>query len=139
MSVHGNRGLTTLHVMGDAPIEPGTGSSADTPPLVGRTFVSTEVRGRALVPGSTVRITFREGGLAAKAGCNTLFGSATWAGGVLAAPMLASTMMACSPDLMDQDTWLAELLQSNPVLRLEASALTIGDSGYGLVLAETEA
>lgn len=125
--------------MGDAPIEPGTGSDADAPPLVGRTFASTEVRGRDPVPGSTVRITFREGGLAAKAGCNTLFGSATWTGGVLAAPMLASTMMACSPELMGQDTWLAELLQSNPALTLDASTLTLGDGGYGLVLVETEA
>jgi heat shock protein HslJ len=125
--------------MGDAPIEPGTESGPDTHPLVGRTFVSTDMRGRAPVPGSTVRITFREGGLAAKAGCNTLFGSATWTGGVLAAPMLASTMMACSPELMDQDTWLAELLQSEPSLTLDASTLTLGDGTYGLVLVETDA
>ena len=125
--------------MGDVPIEPGTDSSADPLSLVGRTFVSTEMRRRAPVPGSTVRITFRDGGLAAKAGCNTLFGSATWTGGVLAAPMLASTMMACSPELMDQDTWLAELLQSGPSLALDATTLTLGGGGYGLVLTETEA
>lgn len=125
--------------MGDAPMEQGTDGRADGPPLVGRTFVSTQTHGQALVPGSTVRITFRDGGLAAKAGCNTLFGSATWTGGVLAAPMLASTMMACSPELMAQDTWLAELLQSEPALALDGHTLTLGDAASGLVLVETEA
>lgn len=91
------------------------------PDLAGRTFVSVRSRGWALVAGSVMRLTFREDGIAVRAGCNTLFGSASWTGGVLSAPVLASTMMACSPDLMDQDAWLAELLQGGPAIVLEGS------------------
>ncbi|MBX9245498.1 META domain-containing protein, partial [Actinotalea ferrariae] len=83
-----------------------------TPDLVGRTFLATTTPGHQLVEGSTVRIAFDKGHLSARAGCNTLFGSARWTGGVLEAPTLASTMMACAPELMDQDTWLAGLLSS---------------------------
>lgn len=111
----------------------------DAPELVGRTFVSVRSPGRALVDGSVVRITFRQDAVAARAGCNTLFGSASWAGGVLTAPVLASTMMACSPDLMAQDAWLAELLQGGPAIALDGVTLTIGDAASGLVLVEETA
>ncbi|MCL3861906.1 META domain-containing protein [Actinotalea sp. K2] len=125
--------------MGSPPVEPGNDGGADAPPLAGRTFASVETHGRSLVAGSAVRLTFGVDGLAAQAGCNTLFGSATWTNGTLVAPVLASTMMACSPELMTQDTWLAELLRSSPALALEGRRLTIGDSTSGLVLVETEA
>jgi heat shock protein HslJ len=124
--------------MDDRRIAPGTDGEPDAPPLAGRTFVSTSAFGRPLVPGSTVRITFREGGLAATAGCNTLFGSAGWTEGVLAAPTLASTMMACAPELMAQDEWLAVLLQSRPAIELDGRTLTIGDGSTGLLLVEAE-
>lgn len=118
---------------------PGTDGGADAPRLAGRTFVSTATRGRTLVPGTTVRVTFRDGGLAVRAGCNTLFGPAGWAEGILAAPALASTMMACAPELMAQDEWLAALLQSRPAIELDGRTLTIGDASTGLLLVEAEA
>lgn len=118
-------------------------SSADgqnrTPDLDGRTFVSTQAHGRDLVEGTKVIITFDEDHLSASAGCNTLFGGATWTDGVLEAPALASTMMACSPDRMAQDTWLGDLLASSPAITLDGATLTIGDTTNGLVLVETEA
>lgn len=121
----------------------GIASTADgssrTPDLVGRTFLSTETPGHDLVAGSQVRLSFDEGHLSARAGCNTLFGSATWTGGVLEAPQLASTMMACPPDLMAQDAWLGDLLSSSPAISLDGSTPTIGDATNGLVLVETEA
>lgn len=110
-----------------------------TPDLVGRTFVSTDAHGRTLVESSTVTITFDEGHLSANAGCNTLFGGASWAGGTLDAPQLASTMMACTPALMDQDAWLGELLASGPTITLDGDTLTIGDTTSGLVLREVTA
>lgn len=124
--------------MGGSPLAPGADGRAEAPRLAGRTFVSAAARGRALVPGTTVRITFREGGLAVRAGCNTLFGSASWAGGTLRAPALASTMMACSPELMAQDEWLATLVQSGPSIRVDGRTLTIGDASSGLQLVEAD-
>lgn len=110
-----------------------------TPELEGRTFVSTQAHGRDLVEGTQVSLTFDEGHLSARAGCNTLFGGASWTDGVLEAPRLASTMMACSPDRMAQDTWLGDLLASSPTITLDGSTLTIGDTTKGLVLVEAEA
>ncbi len=121
----------------------GFASTADgsdrTPDLVGRTFVSTATPGHELVDGSTIRLTFDEGHLSARAGCNTLFGGASWTDGVLEAPTLASTMMACAPELMEQDTWLIELLSSSPAIDLDGTTLTIGDADAGIVLVEAEA
>ncbi|WP_199422861.1 META domain-containing protein [Actinotalea solisilvae] len=121
----------------------GIASTADgssrTPDLVGRTFVSTDTPGHDLVAGTEVRLAFDEGHVSARAGCNTLFGGATWTDGVLEAPQLASTMMACSPDRMAQDAWLGDLLASGPALTLDGATLTIGDADNGLVLVETEA
>lgn len=113
-----------------------TGGTPTTPDLAGRTFASTEVAGHELVPGTSVRITFEEGHLSATAACNTVFGSAQWSDGVLEAGPLASTMMACSPELMAQDAWLAELLEAGPTIALDGSTLTISGETSTLVLAE---
>lgn len=122
--------------MDAAPTADGTDAGPD---LTGRTFVSTATRGHDLVDGSTVRLSFAEGRLSARAGCNSLFGGATWAGGVLEAPILASTMMACAPELMDQDTWLVTLLSSSPPISLDGSTLTIGGPDAAIVLVEVAA
>ncbi len=105
-----------------------------TPDLAGRTFVGVTSRGRALVPGSTVRLTFDAGRLTVRAGCNTMFGEATWTDGVLDAGRLASTRMACPPELMAQDDWLAALLTSRPTIALVGADLLVGDETAGLVL-----
>ena len=81
----------------------------------GITFVATEVTGaHTIVPGSTITLTFERGPLSARAGCNSMFGQYTITGGVLNAPQLASTLMACDDALMAQDTWLAAFLASSP-------------------------
>lgn len=132
-------GLVALLVsIGIATTASGSGSAAP-PDLAGRTFVATETPGHELVAGSTLRIAFDEDQLSATAGCNTLFGAATWTHGVLEAPALASTMMACAPELMAQDAWIVDLLSSNPEISLDGATLTIGDADSGLVLVETEA
>ncbi len=116
-----------------------SGSTAGTPDadLADRVFLSTEARGRTLVPGTQVQVTFSRDSVSVQAGCNTLVGQATWDGGVLAvaAPM-ASTMMACSEELMSQDEWLAGFFAASPRVRLDGTTLTLGDGSEGLVLAE---
>jgi heat shock protein HslJ len=88
--------------------------------------VATEVTGaHTLVPGSTITLTFERGALSARAGCNSMFGQYTIAGGVLNAPQLASTLMACDDALMAQDTWLAAFLASSPTWTYQNGALTL--------------
>ncbi|MFD1507529.1 META domain-containing protein [Georgenia yuyongxinii] len=113
----------------------GVGVAEGGPDLVGKAFVSTEVRGHDLVADSQVRLIFGEDTISAVAGCNTLSGGASWDGGTLAVDdALATTMMACSGELMDQDAWLEQLLLSGPTLNLDGETLTVGDDADGLTL-----
>lgn len=112
--------------------------SAASVDLEGRTFTSTDVTGHELVEGSAITLAFEDGQVSARAGCNTLFGGATWDGGTLEiTDQLASTMMACDDALMDQDDWLAEFLTSSPAVMLdEAGTLTLGDDDVVITLTE---
>jgi len=92
----------------------------------GITFVATEVTGaHTIAPGSSITLTFERGSLSARAGCNSMFGKYTISGGVLSAPQLASTMMACDEALMAQDAWLAAFLASSPTWNFENGTLTL--------------
>lgn len=77
--------------------------------------------------GQTISVTFVDGSISINAGCNTLFGEATWAGGeiTLATETLASTMMACSEPLMAQDQALIAFFSSSPTWSLSGSTLTL--------------
>jgi heat shock protein HslJ len=115
------------------------GCSSGSDGLEGRTFTATEVRGHDLVEGSEITLTFEDGQVSANAGCNTLFGDASWDGGTLdIEAALASTMMACDDALMAQDEWLGDLLTSDPALSLAGTTLTLGDDSAGLTLTEEE-
>jgi heat shock protein HslJ len=103
--------------------------------LDGQSFVATEVTGsHTQVPGSTITLAFEGGSLSANAGCNSMAGRYTLAGGKLTAPQLASTMMACEQALMDQDTWLAQFLASGPTYTLAGDTLTLTIGTDTLVL-----
>jgi heat shock protein HslJ len=103
--------------------------------LDGQSFVATEVTGsHTQVPGSTITLAFEGGSLSANAGCNSMAGRYTLAGGKLTAPQLASTMMACEQALMDQDAWLAQFLASGPTYTLAGDTLTLTNGTDTLVL-----
>lgn len=105
--------------------------------LNGREFTSTEVRGHSLVDGTSVRLTFEEDGISAQAGCNTIFGGASWADGVLTSDgQLAMTMMGCDGDLAAQDQWLSDFLASEPSIALDGDTLVLGDDTEGITLTE---
>lgn len=99
--------------------------------LDGKTFTSqTLVIDGAEVPaadGQTINVSFADGSISVNAGCNTLFGQASWADGQieLAAPTLASTMMACSEPLMAQDQLLITFFSSSPSWSLAGETLTV--------------
>jgi heat shock protein HslJ len=128
-----------------------TSTTATTPPTTaaaasaadsirGKTYVSTDVQGFTLVPGSEVRVTFDGDNVSANAGCNTL--ASTWSleGDVLVVPPMAQTQMACTPTaLMDQDTWLHAVLTSRPTLAVDGDKLAIMAQGATLAMIDQAA
>jgi len=115
----------------------GSGAAGAASDLSGKTLVAKEVTGSySIVPGSTISITFENGTLAARAGCNNMFGQYTVSGNVLNAPQLASTMMACEEALMNQDAWLAAFLASSPTWNYSGGTLTLTNGTDTIALTE---
>lgn len=110
---------------------------AGTGNLAGRTFLSTKIEGRDLVPGSRVRVTFDVGRIAAHAGCNSMGGSVAIVDGRLVLDGLATTEMACDPALMDQDAWLAGFLDGAAVT-VAGDTLTLAKDAVTLTLLDRE-
>jgi len=105
-----------------------TGGAAADPAdsLDGKTFVATDVTGsHTLAPGSTISLTFTDGRISAKGGCNNMSGTYSTTGAVLTVGPLVSTMMACEQALMDQDTWLNTFLSSSPTWTYQDGVLTL--------------
>jgi heat shock protein HslJ len=114
----------------------GTSSSAGGSPsgaasdLNGQTFVTTGDRsvvgGPTLVPGSQLRLSFTSNGFSASAGCNTMSGSGgVQDGSLVVNGALSQTEMACSPALMKQERWWADLLASTPNVEATDGALAM--------------
>ena len=115
----------------------GSAASGFPQQLNGVTLVATGVTGgHAIVPGSTISLTFENGSLSARAGCNNMFGPYTVTGDTLTAPQLASTMMACDEALMKQDTWLSAFLASSPTWTYAAGTLTLTSGTDTIALAQ---
>ena len=103
----------------------------------GRSFLSTTITGRALVPGSRVRLSFEDGRIGASAGCNSMGGSYAVDGGRLVVGALAMTEMGCDPALMDQDAWLGGFLDG-AFVTLAGDMLTLAKDGVTLTLLDRE-
>ncbi len=112
--------------------------------LEGHTFVGDDVsvddQPYSLVKGSELRITFGNRDIGAQAGCNSMGADASWGGGVLVVDgkSLVMTEMGCDPALMQQDTWIADILTSKPTLSQSGSTLTITSAGTVIVLTDEE-
>jgi heat shock protein HslJ len=120
------------------------GSDAPPPadPLRGHTFLSTAITVAGadypLAAGTRVSLQFTDDGrLLASAGCNTLNGQIDVAQQKLSGE-LGMTAMGCAPELMAQDTWLAELLGAEPAWRLDGPELTVTSGQTELTLVERE-
>jgi heat shock protein HslJ len=103
--------------------------------IEGRTFLSTSVTGRALVPGTTVRLSFNDGRLGATAGCNQMGGPYTVTADRLTLGSMMSTEMGCDPALMAQDGWLSTFLGGASVA-LAGDALTLAKDGVTMNLTD---
>jgi heat shock protein HslJ len=90
-----------------------------------------------LVAGSQVRLWFGGGQVGASAGCNSMGGPYTIVGDRIVARQLSTTEMACDPALMNQDRWLAGLLDG-ATITLAGDELTLAKDGVGLILLDRE-
>jgi len=89
----------------------GSGAAGTAADLTGKTLVAKEVTGSyAIVPGSTISLTFQNGSLAARA--------------------------ACDEALMNQDTWLAAFLASSPTWTYSGGTLTLTNGTDTIALTE---
>ena len=116
----------------------GSGSGGDLPAaLDGRTFLSTEVVGYELAPGSRLRLTFDGESLGASGGCNSIGGTYRIEGGKLVADQLMTTEMACEEPLMAQDAWLIGLLAGS-LIGLADDTLTLQQEGIRVTFRDRE-
>ena len=88
-----------------------------------------------MVPGSTITLTFEDGNVTVRAGCNTMFGGASVEDGRLVVSTMGGTEMACEQPLMDQDTWMSEFLTSSPAVAVEGDTLTLTGNDATIELA----
>ncbi len=110
----------------DAPVE-----------LDGRSFVATELEGLEIAEGSQVLITFTDGSMAVEAGCNTQTAGYEVTDGVLVLTgELASTMMACDEPLEAQDTFMADLVTSEPTVELDGDQLVLSGADTSATFTE---
>lgn len=125
----------------------GQSGAAAPPPeaggIWGRTFVSAPAaageESRRLVGGTSLRLGFQSGGVTAEAGCNHLTGRAALDGDRLVVSDVGTTMMACTPELMDQDAWLTAFLQGRPRWRLDGDTLVLSAGTTRLRLVDIRA
>jgi heat shock protein HslJ len=103
----------------------------------GRTFLSTAVEGRTLVPGSTVRLSFKDGQLGINAGCNHMGGAYSITDGKLVAGQMMMTDMACQEPLMKQDTWVGSFL-GGAAVTLDGATLTLKNGEVTMTLTDRE-
>jgi heat shock protein HslJ len=101
--------------------------------LDGRTFLSTDLQGATLVPGTQIRLMFADGGLNANGGCNTMGGAYSIDGDRLRTSQMSMTEMGCDEPRMQQDQWLGGLL-GDVTFTLDGDTLTLTDGTIRLTL-----
>ena len=113
-----------------------TVASAGTGPLAGQTFTATALPDHgALVPGTRIELRFTEDGrLVANAGCNTVSGRVTTAGGRLDTAELSITELGCDPPRHEQDQRLSAFLAAAPSWRLDGDTLVLSAAGTTMTL-----
>jgi heat shock protein HslJ len=116
-----------------------SGGAPTAPPrsVDGHTYLSTDLQGAALVPGTRIRLAFAVGRLTASGGCNTMSGAYAIDGDRLTTGGLSMTEMACDEPRMQQDQWLARLL-AGVTITLDGDTLTLADGTVRLTLVDKE-
>jgi heat shock protein HslJ len=118
-------------------------SSSSVPPSVaatgvdGKTYLSTAIEGATLVPGTRIRLAFKDGSLSANAGCNQMAGAYTISAGRLTTNGMSTTEMGCDQARMQQDEWLARLL-GGATITLSGDTLTLTEGPIRVTLLDRE-
>lgn len=120
-----------------AACSPGATPSPSALTVNGKIYLSTDVQGAVLVPGTRIQLTFKDGNLNAHGGCNSMGGAYTIDGDRLKTTQMAMTYMACDEPRMQQDDWLARLL-GDVALTLVGDTLTLSDGTITLTLLDRE-
>ena len=99
--------------------------------LGGAAWLLEDLAGRGVIDNSRTTLQFlADGKVAGSGGCNRYSGSVTLKGSLITFTPLASTMMACAPALMDQEThFFAALTQADTVAYDKTGALLIQVKG----------
>ncbi|MGE3588776.1 MAG: META domain-containing protein [Ilumatobacteraceae bacterium] len=113
-------------------------TSAPSPQLDGRSFLSTGSSGFEIVAGTVIRLGFDDGNVSASAGCNQMGGAYTITDGRLHVESVSMTEMACEQPLMDQDSRLIEMLTSDPALTLGGDELTLTSDTASITFLDRE-
>ncbi len=105
--------------------------------LEGRTYVSDHLMvdgtERQVVGDTKIELSFSDGSVGIRAGCNAMGGQYWVDGHRLIVAELASTAMACEPALLEQDSLLRELVAGSPQLTISdtASELAVATDRLG--------
>src|SRR3954453_10441445 len=117
-----------------------SGRSLGLADLAGRSFTADTVEDlhHSLVPGTQVQLSFTDGRLTARAGCNTMAGAISLDNGTLVTSRgLAVTEMGCPEPRMKQDEWLANLLTGRPHVTLDGDQLVLSRGATTLTLTQS--
>lgn len=113
-----------------------SGNASPAATLEGRTFLSTRVEGRVLVPGTQIRLSFERGNVGGTAGCNSFGGRYRVDGGRLLVAEMHQTEMACDAPLMVQEEWVMRLLANGAAITLDGDTLVLAGDGVVLTLTD---
>ena len=80
-----------------------------------------------------VEIAFTADSISVATPCNGMSGSVTYTATTLTTGPLAQTMMACEPELMEQDQVIADALAATPTWSLSGETLTLTGGGTVIV------
>ena len=111
--------------------------SSSPPSLDGHTYLSTDIEGAGLVPGTRIRLSFADGSLSANGGCNIMGGAYSIEGDRLVTTQLSMTEMGCDEPRALQDEWLARFL-GGVTFTLDGDTLTLSDGTIRLTLLDEE-
>jgi heat shock protein HslJ len=103
--------------------------------LQGTTWMLTALNGKAPVAGSTITAVFDETGkISGSSGCNSYTASYHVSGSRLTIDQTVSTMMACEPRLMQQETAYLMALAATASYGLQGDQLSLKDASGAAIL-----
>jgi heat shock protein HslJ len=112
----------------------GQGDLINTPFIV--EAISVEGADREVYP--PLIISFSPTGVGVASPCNSMSGDLAFAGSTLEIGPLASTKMACAPELMEQDQIVASTLEANPTYQISDGRLILVGAGNVIVAEATQ-